>query len=1014
MIYVFLLFCMLIIPPISSASTLSLVEYNPRNPVIQPHISYSSFSLVDTSYATMEEKVSANSVQSYDFTVTLKMNVDEINIINQESSERISIGQSSWLNYPSLPLLPQHTLQITLPKQASIDTISFTNYSLEKTSSFRLQSTPSLHFWSVNETVLEQHSDSIINTHISSIQQQPLYPGKTHQYTVGCNSTHTRLLIHLYPLQYAWGENQTYEVTEGTLQIRYQLVEQDSAQIITQNNSVQNIIITHPSFLLPAKLLARFHTNQGVTSEVVTTTWIKRNYDPADLPPVQGYPDFNISRKIRKYDDGLARSIVAYLQEQSTNPSLTFITIFGNAIHVPPSFYFGEWYTPVPTDFYYTSPDLDLVPNYRLGRIPVHTIREALKTVQKIIRWEPMEYQMDTVAIAGGIPFSSSFYIGECITTDSVNRGFFDGLRVDTMFTSDNAFEESDIISAMKNEYGMIYIICHGSPTVIAAEPGRITPQDIHRLPRSSNAPIITSIACSSGSFDTFLVRQSTIKRTSFGESILISPGGGIAYIGGSRTNMGNPIMQFHKGRITILKETYMAGLLTYVNEAYGNDALFLGDLTFHAYETFLARNNMDDFWNQYHYFDFVLLGDPALQLPTRMKQEPSFQHPQSSLSEPLHLRHYSDNYDEYDGTIPVYAMDERISFESQTDSPFLNIKHIQTNQFETISTATQATNQGSTQGELSAPSGMMQLIRIITQDHKEDWLYLDTVRPVNAGFTATTPGFGITRWNQISDALEHIQTGETVYVYPGIYKECFSVDFPCRLIGEDKNTTIIDGNAEGTVVTITSDDVSMQGFTIQHCGNHPDDAALFINPQRHFRSDAITLNDLIIQNNLNYGIRIKTPRAIVSPDISVMNSQILYNNRGIFVEHCPDLLFLISNRIHGNKQGIVIEGSSHDSMLMNTFENNYVGLRLSDVKHEIVMMNNFINNTQHCQFSALKKCTIDSNYWDDWWGLRFERFYPFPKIINGIYDSTQRIISQIKIDRHPHTEPIQLSILST
>ena len=100
--------------------------------------------------------------------------------------------------------------------------------------------------------------------------------------------------------------------------------------------------------------------------------------------------------------------------------------------------------------------------------------------------------------------------------------------------------------------------------------------------------------------------------------------------------------------------------------------------------------------------------------------------------------------------------------------------------------------------------------------------------------------------------------------------------------------------------------------------------------------------------------------------------------------------------------------------MMFNTFENNYVGLRLTDVNKEIVFMNNFINNTQHCQFSSVKKCSIDSNYWDDWWGLRFERFYPFPKIINGIHDPAQRIISQIKIDRHPHAEPIEFGILST
>jgi len=38
----------------------------------------------------------------------------------------------------------------------------------------------------------------------------------------------------------------------------------------------------------------------------------------------------------------------------------------------------------VPADFFYASPDYDLVPNYAIGRIPVNNLEEAEHVVQKI------------------------------------------------------------------------------------------------------------------------------------------------------------------------------------------------------------------------------------------------------------------------------------------------------------------------------------------------------------------------------------------------------------------------------------------------------------------------------------------------------------------------------------------------------------------------------------------------------------------------------------------------------
>jgi len=59
---------------------------------------------------------------------------------------------------------------------------------------------------------------------------------------------------------------------------------------------------------------------------------------------------------------------------------------------------------------------------------------------------------------------------------------------------------------------------------------------------------------------------------------------------------------------------------------------------------------------------------------------------------------------------------------------------------------------------------------------------------------------------------------GHTIAVDAGGYRENVDVDKPLTLIGEDKNTTIINGDGNGDVIHITADGCAISGFTIQSC----------------------------------------------------------------------------------------------------------------------------------------------------------------------------------------------------
>jgi len=68
-----------------------------------------------------------------------------------------------------------------------------------------------------------------------------------------------------------------------------------------------------------------------------------------------------------------------------------------------------------------------------------------------------------------------------------------------------------------------------------------------------------------------------------------------------------------------------------------------------------------------------------------------------------------------------------------------------------------------------------------------------------------------------IQDLINNASNGDTIYIPTGIYYEHIIINKRISLVGEDKNTTIIDGGGNGTVVYISADWVNISGFTIQY-----------------------------------------------------------------------------------------------------------------------------------------------------------------------------------------------------
>ena len=65
--------------------------------------------------------------------------------------------------------------------------------------------------------------------------------------------------------------------------------------------------------------------------------------------------------------------------------------------------------------------------------------------------------------------------------------------------------------------------------------------------------------------------------------------------------------------------------------------------------------------------------------------------------------------------------------------------------------------------------------------------------------------------------AIENSTRDCSIYVYCGLYKENIVVDKQIKIIGEDKNKTLISGEYQDTVIKILSENVYIHGLTIKN-----------------------------------------------------------------------------------------------------------------------------------------------------------------------------------------------------
>jgi parallel beta-helix repeat protein len=335
--------------------------------------------------------------------------------------------------------------------------------------------------------------------------------------------------------------------------------------------------------------------------------------------------------------------------------------------------------------------------------------------------------------------------------------------------------------------------------------------------------------------------------------------------------------------------------------------------------------------------------------------------------------------------------------------------------------------------------------------------------KPLSLGTTLYVGGSDPGNYSSIQEAIDDSIDGDTVFVYDDSspYFETLIIDKSINLIGESRETTIIDANEKEDcdVILVKVDGVTVKGFTLQNTGSgvYPDyDNGIEIHSNNNIIIDNIIKetkmgiqlseeikykghennlsNNNIIEGNIiieNYFAGIY----LISSNDNLIKQNIISKNayHGVFLltDNCRNQI--VKNIISNHSQvGVYILGGSNNTILQNHIVGNQdFGIAISSSSLNYINYNNIYDNARNAIVDVdsivfivgtLKdKERYFSHSWDEnYWG----RPYTGPKlilsivtlaiptiVIGGILDRFFGIFPVFfipfpKFDWHPASEP--------
>ena len=222
-------------------------------------------------------------------------------------------------------------------------------------------------------------------------------------------------------------------------------------------------------------------------------------------------------------------------------------------------------------------------------------------------------------------------------------------------------------------------------------------------------------------------------------------------------------------------------------------------------------------------------------------------------------------------------------------------------------------------------------------------------ILPVNVmATTHYVGGTGPGNYSKIQLAIDAANPGDTIYVYSGIYYEHVTIYKSLSLVGENRDTTIINGSGTGDVARVTADWVNLTGFTITNSGDVG-------GPSYDSGLELWYVHNCNITNNNVFWNNLHGMFSYASDVNNIYNNN--FSNNGDNRDNGVGAIFdgsdgnrFTNNTVHSNAgAGISLRASSH-----NVFAFNTIGLQMDGMvfggSHDNTIVGNRIS-AEHDEF---------------------------------------------------------------
>ena len=223
-------------------------------------------------------------------------------------------------------------------------------------------------------------------------------------------------------------------------------------------------------------------------------------------------------------------------------------------------------------------------------------------------------------------------------------------------------------------------------------------------------------------------------------------------------------------------------------------------------------------------------------------------------------------------------------------------------------------------------------------------------------------------RYTSVKQAVQQAKPHDVVLVDGGVYQEYgIEINKPLTLRGE--NNPVIDSNFKGQILTITADDVTIEGFTLKNIATSyiRDDAAIRALAQRNLR----ILNNTMLKTY--YGIYLQRME-----NVEIRGNVIKGENEGktesslgnaIHLYYTDDAI-ISGNVVEGHRDGIYLEVVKNSTVHRNTSANNQrYGLHFMFSDGNTYTHNTFRHNGAGVAVMYTRNIRMEHNTFEDNWG---------------------------------------------